>query len=113
MIPSIPSHPVEMPVKAVAYRKPLPIADAESLIDVELPESLATGRDLLVEVRAVAVNPVDTKVRQRAAPGKPLGAAAGIVPARLPEGGARSRGRRCSGALRPDGRRLRIRRRRR
>ena len=77
-------------MKAVAYRKPLPIADAESLIDVELPESLATGRDLLVEVRAVAVNPVDTKVRQRAAPPegevKVLGwDAAGVVRAVGPE----------------------------
>lgn len=55
-------------MRAVAYRESLPIADVHSLVDVELPEPVPTGRDLLVEVRAVAVNPVDTKVRMRSAP---------------------------------------------
>jgi zinc-binding alcohol dehydrogenase family protein len=55
-------------MKAVAYQKPLPITDPESLQDVDLPEPEATGRDLLVEVRAIAVNPVDTKVRRSATP---------------------------------------------
>lgn len=71
-------------MKAVAYTRSLPIADPEALIDIELPEPAApTGHDLLVEVRAVSVNPVDTKVRRRADPGgapKVLGYdAAGIV----------------------------------
>jgi zinc-binding alcohol dehydrogenase family protein len=57
-------------VKAVGYRKPQAIDQAESLIDVVLPDPVATGRDLLVEVRAVSVNPVDTKVRRSAAPGE-------------------------------------------
>ncbi|MFC5739968.1 zinc-binding alcohol dehydrogenase family protein [Dyella tabacisoli] len=52
-------------MKAVAYRHSLPIADTQSLIDVELPDPLAQGRDLLVRVEAISVNPVDTKVRQR------------------------------------------------
>ena len=56
-------------MKAVAYRESLPISDPQSLIDVELPEPVATGRDLLVEVRAVSVNPVDTKMRMRSTPG--------------------------------------------
>jgi hypothetical protein len=34
-----------------------------SLMDIELPRPSATGRDLLVEVRAISVNPVDYKVR--------------------------------------------------
>ena len=55
-------------MKAVAYRKPLPIQQAESLMDVELPDPVAEGHDLLVEVRAVSVNPVDTKVRKRSDP---------------------------------------------
>ena len=32
-------------------------------MDVEIPEPAATGRDLLVRVKAVSVNPVDVKVR--------------------------------------------------
>jgi NADPH2:quinone reductase len=44
-----------------------------SLVDLDLPEPVATGRDLLVEVKAVSVNPVDTKVRRNAQP--PVGEA--------------------------------------
>ena len=55
-------------MKAVAYRQSLPIEHAESLLDVTLPEPTPGPRDLLVEVKAVSVNPVDTKVRKRAAP---------------------------------------------
>lgn len=55
-------------MKAIGYRKSLPIVDPESLIDIELPQPIATGRDLLVKVKAIAVNPVDFKIRQRMAP---------------------------------------------
>ncbi|MEQ8291176.1 MAG: zinc-binding alcohol dehydrogenase family protein [Roseovarius sp.] len=50
-------------MKSVALTRYLPIDDPQALIDVELPRPTPQGRDLLVEVRAVAVNPVDTKVR--------------------------------------------------
>jgi NADPH:quinone reductase len=50
-------------MKAVALKRYLPIDNPESFIDVELPMPQATGRDLLVAVHAVAVNPVDAKVR--------------------------------------------------
>ena len=50
-------------MKAVALTRYLPIDDPQSLIDVELPKPAASGRDLLVRVEAVSVNPVDTKVR--------------------------------------------------
>ena len=50
-------------MKAVALTHYLPIADPNSLLDVDLPKPVATGRDLLVAVKAVSVNPVDTKVR--------------------------------------------------
>ena len=50
-------------MKAVGLFKYLPIDDPESLLDVEIPKPEAKGRDLLVRVRAVSVNPVDTKVR--------------------------------------------------
>ena len=55
-------------MKAVGYRQSLPIAQAESLIDVELSDPTPSGRDLLVQIKAVSVNPVDTKVRMRQAP---------------------------------------------
>lgn len=51
-------------MKAVALTKYLPISDPESLMDVELPIPVTTGRDLLVKIHAIAVNPVDTKVRK-------------------------------------------------
>lgn len=55
-------------MKAVAYRHILPITDPDSLLDVALPTPVAQGRDLLVKVEAVSVNPVDTKVRKRVDP---------------------------------------------
>ena len=71
-------------MRAVAYSKPLPISDENSLIDLELPIPEPTGRDILVEIKAVSVNPVDVKVRGHRAPqnGQPfvLGwDAAGVV----------------------------------
>ena len=55
-------------MKAIGYTQPLPIESAEALLDISLPEPVARGRDLLVEVLAIAVNPVDTKVRKSATP---------------------------------------------
>ncbi|MFJ7143670.1 zinc-binding alcohol dehydrogenase family protein [Pseudomonas protegens] len=55
-------------MKAIAYYASLPIDDPKSLQDIELPEPLAAPRDLLVEVKAISVNPVDTKVRQNVQP---------------------------------------------
>ena len=78
-------------MKAIGYTQPLPIDRADSLADIELPEPVASGRDLLVEVKAVSVNPVDTKVRKSVAPAegqthKVLGwDASGIVRAVGPE----------------------------
>lgn len=77
-------------MRAVGYRQSQPIAAETSLIDLDLPDAVATGRDLLVEVKAVSVNPVDTKVRMRAQPtegqANVLGwDAAGVVKAAGPE----------------------------
>jgi NADPH:quinone reductase-like Zn-dependent oxidoreductase len=70
-------------MKAVAFSHSRPVSDPDSLLDIELPEPQPRHRDLLVEVRAVSVNPVDTKIRRF---GEPLGEyrvlgydAAGIV----------------------------------
>jgi NADPH:quinone reductase len=38
-------------MKAVGYKKPSPINDPESLVDIEVPINHAAGRDLLVESR--------------------------------------------------------------
>jgi NADPH:quinone reductase len=51
-------------MKAVGLYKYLPIEDPESLIDIDIPEPSPSGRDLLVEVKAISVNPVDTKQRR-------------------------------------------------
>lgn len=55
-------------MKAVAYYQSLPISDPLSLQDIELADPVAGRRDLLVEVKAISVNPVDTKVRQNVQP---------------------------------------------
>ena len=50
-------------MKAVGLYRYLPIDHPESLLDLDIVAPAATGRDLLVEVRAISVNPVDTKQR--------------------------------------------------
>ena len=55
-------------MKAVGYKQPSPIQSPESLLDITLAEPAATMRDLLVEVRAISVNPVDMKVRAGSGP---------------------------------------------
>ncbi|WP_458363925.1 hypothetical protein [Cereibacter johrii] len=50
-------------MKAVGLTRYLPVTEAEAFLDVTLPKPVPQGRDILVEVKAVAVNPVDTKVR--------------------------------------------------
>lgn len=55
-------------MKAVGYQVPGPIEADASLVDIHLPEPSPEGRDLLVEVKAISVNPVDYKVRRSTAP---------------------------------------------
>ena len=52
-----------MRMRAVGLYKYLPIDNPESLVDVDVPTPEPAPRDLLVKVKAVSVNPVDTKVR--------------------------------------------------
>jgi zinc-binding alcohol dehydrogenase family protein len=77
-------------MRAVGYQKPGPISDEASLVDIEVPKPEPKRHDILVAVKAISVNPVDTKVRRRAGPEpgawKVLGwDAAGIVAATGPE----------------------------
>ncbi|PYB76862.1 zinc-binding alcohol dehydrogenase family protein [Rhizobium wuzhouense] len=55
-------------MRAIGFHAPQPITSPTALIDLELPMPVAHGRDLLVEVKAVSVNPVDTKVRRNFQP---------------------------------------------
>ncbi len=54
-------------MKAVGFRKSLAVTEGESLIDFDAPAPEPRARDLVVEVRAISVNPVDTKMRMRGA----------------------------------------------
>lgn len=61
-------------MKAVGYQKSLPITHADSLLDITLDKPVPGAKDLLVQIAAISVNPVDTKMRMRAASedGNPL-----------------------------------------
>jgi NADPH2:quinone reductase len=77
-------------MRAIGYQQSGVISRADALVDIELPTPTPTGRDILVEVRAVSVNPVDTKVRKGSTPAvgewKVLGwDAAGVVIAAGPD----------------------------
>lgn len=77
-------------MKAIGFHSSRPIDDPLSLEHVDLPKPEPTGRDILVRIEAVSVNPVDAKMRMRppAEPGswKVLGwDAAGTVEAVGPE----------------------------
>lgn len=50
-------------MKAVALTRYLPVDDPAAFLDVDLPRPEPEGRDILVSVKAVAVNPIDAKVR--------------------------------------------------
>ena len=77
-------------MRAIAYKTPQAITADAALVDIEVPTPEPTGRDLLVEIKAVSVNPVDTKLRRHVAPAdgewRVLGFdAAGIVKAAGPD----------------------------
>jgi len=55
-------------MRAVGYQESLPTDNEAALVDITLPKPVPTGRDILVQVQAISVNPVDTKVRKRAKP---------------------------------------------
>ena len=53
-------------MKAIGYQQNLPVENELSLQDIELDTPIAQGQDILVEVKAVSVNPADFKIRQTA-----------------------------------------------
>ena len=68
--PNLESFNRSSPMKAVAYQQARPISHPESRCStcLDLPEPKPGPRDLLVEVRAVAVNPVDEDPRPLGSP---------------------------------------------
>ncbi len=55
-------------MKAIGYKENLPIDNVLSLQDIELDIPEAKGKDILVEVKAISVNPVDYKIRRSRSP---------------------------------------------
>lgn len=55
-------------MKAIGFKENLDIENKEALQDIEVSKPKASGRDLLVEVKAISVNPVDTKIRKNRTP---------------------------------------------
>jgi len=51
-------------MKAIGFKTSLPINESESFIMFETPVPEPKGRDLLVKIKAISVNPVDFKIRQ-------------------------------------------------
>ncbi|GAB1452732.1 zinc-binding alcohol dehydrogenase family protein [Draconibacterium sp.] len=54
-------------MKAIGFKKSLPISEMDSFIEFETEKPTATGYDLLVKIAAISVNPVDFKIRKSAA----------------------------------------------
>ncbi|MGP3709421.1 zinc-binding alcohol dehydrogenase family protein [Brucella sp. RRSP16] len=55
-------------MKTVAYQNAGELDRTDSLVDVTLDKPVAAGRDLLVQVEAISVNPVDYKIRSGVSP---------------------------------------------
>lgn len=54
-------------MKAIGFKKSLPITEKDSFIEFEAEKPTPKGLDLLVKISAISVNPVDFKIRQSAA----------------------------------------------
>ena len=55
-------------MRAIGYKQSRSADDPLALVDIELPDPTPGAWDLLVRVEAIAVNPVDAKVRRRDQP---------------------------------------------
>ncbi len=55
-------------MKSIGYQKSLAVTEADALVDFDAPKPVAVGRDILVKIEAISVNPVDTKIRRSVTP---------------------------------------------
>ncbi|MGC6517906.1 MAG: zinc-binding alcohol dehydrogenase family protein [Candidatus Puniceispirillaceae bacterium] len=55
-------------MKAIGYKKAGPITNEASLEDIEVPTPELRPRDVLVQVKGISVNPVDSKIRTNISP---------------------------------------------
>lgn len=55
-------------MKAIGYQQAGPIDRPDAFVDIELADPTPSGRDILVRVDAVSVNPVDYKIRSNVSP---------------------------------------------
>lgn len=51
-------------MKAIGFKTSLPVSEQNSFIEFETEKPAATGKNILVKIEAVSVNPVDYKIRQ-------------------------------------------------
>ncbi|CAK5002350.1 unnamed protein product [Aphanomyces euteiches] len=51
-------------MRAVGFHEPLPIDNPSSLLDLVIDVPTIAGREVLVQIKAIAVNPVDYKLRR-------------------------------------------------
>ncbi|WP_231489747.1 zinc-binding alcohol dehydrogenase family protein [Pedobacter sp. Leaf170] len=59
-------------MKAIGFKESLPINHTESFIAFATEKPSASGRELLIKIAAISVNPVDFKIRQNSAKDKVL-----------------------------------------
>lgn len=59
-------------MKAIGFKTSLPIEHTDSFILFDTEKPVATGKNLLIKVAAVSVNPVDFKIRRNSAKDKVL-----------------------------------------
>ncbi|AHG62199.1 zinc-binding alcohol dehydrogenase family protein [Advenella mimigardefordensis] len=55
-------------MKAIGYKSACTLDRQDALVDFNPERPRAVGRDMLVEIQAISVNPVDTKIRKNVAP---------------------------------------------
>lgn len=56
-------------MKAIGFETSLDIKEENSFVEFELQKPKAEGHDLLIKIKAIAVNPVDYKIRKNSAQG--------------------------------------------
>ncbi|MET1056580.1 MAG: zinc-binding alcohol dehydrogenase family protein [Pedobacter sp.] len=54
-------------MRAIGFKQSLDITEQDSFVSFETAVPEASGRDILVKIKAISVNPVDYKIRQKSA----------------------------------------------